>query len=375
MTYGNAVGKFCNGCAISPELANIRKNPWIYTHPRTFKFALLLTFKEEDFKMDGVWLTKGTDRPLVFNCIEMAGVGRCRFIKDILYKYVEHTQNSYKVVPNESRLKHVNYIANLCPKQNLVEDIHVVMCCWKRLEHLEQQIQNMNDQTVARRIHFHLLNNNPDTVEQISKIVSDAGHIYTNIRLHLSHYKNEFYGFQRFLYIRDVLLKYYNIDYVIIIDDDQLFTNDWIEKMVALGKPQTYSPWYGKVWDSNNLDYWNGSYSTISDCRRGLKPNITAFQYGGTCGSILDVSIFRPDSKLWEIPNDLPEGVLIYNIEDLWLSFVIRKYYGWSIQRTFLPEKHTLNTSGSASEGNALFKSLYPQKRVLLNYLICKFGL
>jgi len=376
MTYGNATGSFCkSGKAIPPEWTQVRSNPWIYTHPRTFKVALALAFRQEDFQMDGIWLTKGTDRPVVLTCIELAGFERCKFIEAVLYNYVEHEQNSYKTVPNELRIKQLNYIAGLPPKQKIVEDIHIVMCCWKRLEHLEQQLKNMNEQTVAHRICFHLLNNNPDTVEELNKLVSDMSHIYTNIKVHVSHYKNKFYGFQRFIYVRDVLLKYYNIDYVIIIDDDQIYTHDWVEKMVALRKPQTYSSWYGKVWDASNLDYWTDTHITFKDCYTGAKPDIKELQYGGTGGSILDVSIFRPDSKLWCIPADLPDGVLVYNIEDLWLSFIVRKYYGWSIQRTFLPDKNIINVKGSSAELNSLWKLVYSQKQKFLTYLVDKFGL
>jgi len=376
MTYGNADGKFCdNGRSIPPEWTQIRSNPWIYTHPRTFKIALALTFQETDFQINGVWLTKGTDRPIVLNCIEIAGINRCKFIETVLYNYVEHEQNSYKTVSNESRLRQLHYLTNLPKKKELAEDIHIVMCCWKRIEYLEQQIKNMNDQTVAHRIRFHLLNNNPETIEQMNKLFIDVSHIYTNIKLHLSHYKNEFYGFQRFMYIRDILLKYYNIDYVIIIDDDQIFTNDWVEKMVALKKPQTYSAFYGKLWNTSNLNYWTGTRITFKDCYTGTNPEIKEFHYGGTGGSILDVSIFRSDSKLWDIPKDLPEGVSIYNIEDLWLSFVIRKYYGWSIQRTFLPDKNIINIKGSSAEANSLYKIIYAQKQLLLTYLIGTFGL
>ena len=40
------------------------------------------------------------------------------------------------------------------------DDIHVVMCCWKRIENLEKQIININNQKCTNKINFHLLNNN-----------------------------------------------------------------------------------------------------------------------------------------------------------------------------------------------------------------------
>jgi len=377
MTYGNAVGKFCenNNISIPDEWTNIRTERWIYNHPRTFKLALALTFKEDDFKMDGAWLTKGTDRPLVYNSIEMAGRSRCKFIDSILYNYIEHDQNSYKTVNRDFKLKQINYLSDLSPKDQIVEDVHIVMCCWKRLENLEAQVHNLNDQTIAKRIHFHLLNNNIDTVDTLNTMVADLSQKYTNIKLSVTHYQNNYFGFQRFLYIRDNLIKHYNIDYVIIIDDDQLFQNDWVEKMYAIRAPRTYTCWYGKVWDNDNIDYWRGSLFNMKQCRMHDKSEYTEFHYGATCGCMIDVSIFNETSNLWNVPTDITDNTNVYNIEDLWLSFVVRKIYGWSIKRSFLPEGSTLNVKGSSSEKNALYLLLTEHKQNLLRYLVDKYGL
>ena len=92
------------------------------------------------------------------------------------------------------------------------------------------------------------------------------------------------------------------------------------------------------------------------------------FDYGSTCGAIIDTSIFYQQSKLWDIPNDLPENITIYNIEDLWLSFVIKKYYNWEIKRSFLPEKITLNTNDKCN-AHSLWITLKKEKQKLLEYL------
>jgi len=299
MTYGNATGKFCDSnMAIPSEWSNIRKEQWIYTHPRTFKLALALTFNEVDFKLNGKWLTKGTDRPIVFNCIEMAGKDRTSFIKDMLYTYVEHDNNSYKTIPSLVRKTQIEYVNNLPPKNRTTEDIHIIMCCWKRIESLEAQVACLNGQTVASRIHLHLLNNNTATVAELNALVAKLVDIYTNIKISLSHYDNTYFGFQRFIYVRDILLKTYNIDYVIIIDDDQLFSADWVEKMYNLREPKTYKSWYCKVWTLSNIDYWRGSLVTYTDNKHNYKPDIPEMHYGATCGAIVDVYIFNSISKL-----------------------------------------------------------------------------
>jgi hypothetical protein len=97
--------------------------------------------------------------------------------------------------------------------------------------------------------------------------------------------------------------------------------------------------------------------------------------YGGTGGAIIDVSIFNSVSKLWDVPTELPSDTTVYNLEDLWLSYILRKEYGWNITRTFLPEHLTLNLANSNSEAVALYKLLQKHKIILLEYLVKKYGL
>ena len=112
------------------------------------------------------------------------------------------------------------------------------------------------------------------------------------------------------------------LDYVVIIDDDQFFPNNWLENLWKMKYPQTYACWYGKTW-YHTRDYWNSSIVSYNDLIKNLNKDIKKFHYGGTGGSIIDTSIFNNKSLLWDIPNDLPSKVSIYNIEDLWLSFII----------------------------------------------------
>ena len=374
-TYGNSVGPWCTDIsAIPPEWGNIRKETWLYSHPRTFKVALAMHFKEDDFKFNGKWLTKGTDRPIVYNCIEMAGKQRCAFIRDVLYTYVEHDKNSYKTVDFKSKIQQMEYLRDIRPNEMIIEDIHIVMCYWKRLANLDAQLANLNAQTVATRIHLHILNNNVSIRDALTDKVAELSNVYTNITLTLSHYDNTYFAFQRFIYIRDVLRKKYIADYVIMMDDDQIFAEDWVETLYAMKAPQRYCCWYGKVW-GGNLNYFTGSILESHHCKYGGKPDIVDLHYGGTGGSIIDTSIFMPDTKLWDVPNNLPDGTTAYNIEDLWLSFIIRHEYGWRIQRSFLVDTHVLNTAYSESNANSLWNKLKTQKTVLLHYLVHKYGI
>ena len=108
-----------------------------------------------------------------------------------------------------------------------------------------------------------------------------------------------------------------------------------------------------------------------SSLRNNKNPNVKKCHYVGTAGSLIDVSIFNEKSKLWDIPTDLPKGVTIYNIEDLWLSYICY-HYGYTLKRSFLPESGTLNTKNSSSEKNSLYQLLKKEKQLLFSYLLKK---
>ena len=364
-TYGNAEGKFCAiENAIMPK-GNIRLEKWRYNHPRTFKLFLIQFLQKKDFLYKGNWLTKGTDRPIVYTNLELSGIKRVQYINTVLYDYREHDKCSYKTVNSTYKQEQISYLNHLSPKEPLVEDIHVVMCSWKRVCNLKNILTNLNSQTVKERIHLHILNNNIDECETIKTIIDDFKKSNCVIKITQMNYDNTYAGFQRFIYIKKVLLRRYIIDYVIIIDDDQYFEEDWIERIYAIKKPKHYICWYGKIFSNNNLNYWDPIYGMpyILKDNNNNQP-ILEFHYGATCGCIIDLHIFNDTSKLWNIPNDCP--VSIYNIEDLWLSFVVSYYYGWNIKRSFLPLEEYTNTT---TQENALYLSLKNEKQVLLEYL------
>jgi hypothetical protein len=157
------------------------------------------------------------------------------------------------------------------------------------------------------------------------------------------------------------------------MDDDQTWADDWVESMYALRKPKTYTCWFGRKWTMKNTDYWDGSMIKPYELRQLKRREICDFHYGGTGGSIVDVNIFSRNSKLWEKPTDLPQGTMISNIEDLWLSFILRKEYGWTIPRAYLPDKGLIPEKHSNK--TALWPSMIEPKCKLLVYLITKYGL
>ena len=371
MTYGSFVGKWSEQtCDIDRDAASFdfKRESWRYAHPRTFKNHLASRYRPEDFQdAEGRWLTKCTDRLLVYHALEWSGRDRVAYISTPLYFYREHAQNSYKTVATADKARQMAHIMAQPSKACLESTIHVVMCCWERVHFLPKQLQSLNQQTLSGRLHLHLLNNNVRAISDMERVVGSA-RPQLHFPVTLRHYRNASFGFERFLYVRDHLMRQELLDYVVIVDDDQLFEKDWVERLWNLRTPRTYLAWYCKAWDpSRSLDYWKGSLVTYTQCRRGLAMDkVMNYHYGGSGGSLVDAAIFLATSALFRTSAcALP----VLNIEDLWLSFIMTHCYGWSIRRSnVLP---LIPSEGrEALESVALYKRLRPNKNALLRHLM-----
>jgi glycosyltransferase involved in cell wall biosynthesis len=93
MTYGQYLSypDYARGCSapVSQEYlknGDIRKDPWRYSHLRTFYAGLFKQIKLEDFLYQGEFFKVSCDVAIMFPLIEMARE-HCYFIPDILYIY------------------------------------------------------------------------------------------------------------------------------------------------------------------------------------------------------------------------------------------------------------------------------------------------
>ena len=378
-TFGESTGKFCKASRDAwrkrPKsgVFNVR-DKWMYNHPRTFKAELVHKFHKRDFQQDGteLWLTKCTDRPIVYGMFEHFGVDNVQHIDSPLYYYREHANNTYKLVPSNEKQAQLKAILKRPPLAAAQEDIHVVMCCWKRVDNLQKQFENMNNQTVAKRIVFHLVNNNAENRKLLEQKVKAQHALPTNkLRVVLTHWSNKHNCFERFYYIRDHLVNK-GVHFVIIIDDDQRFVNDWVERLYKKRTPKRFVTWYGRKWTVPiPPSYWKGSEVIHSDCINHTKAHVKYFQYGGPGGCIIDTQVFSKGSDLWKLPN-LPKGLSVFTMDDLWLSYVTTHKYKWTIERSFLPEASTFNDDSVHSYQQSLWPQLKTQKTQFLHYLIDK---
>ncbi len=242
---------------------------------------------------------------------------------------------------------------------------HIILVCWKRLDFLRLQLNNLNRQVGSKDIHLHILNNNSSAKDKIEQIVYQDKNS-RKFKITLRHYDNSHCCFERFYYIRDVLLVEYNVEYAIIIDDDQQFSNDWVENMWDKRREKRFLCWYGKVWKPGKYRYWRDSTIAYRDCLNNGQANICKFHYGGPGGSIIDCSICDPSSILWNFPDNMAENLNIYQLDDLWLSYIVRAK-GWQIRRSYLP---IIPLKSENNDKISLMSQLKVEKQRFLSFLI-----
>ena len=346
------------------------KDKWCYNHPRSFKLFLLDILHKKHFQRDdeNTWLTKATDRPIVYAMFEYFGKKKITHIPHNIYYYRIYENNSFNRVP---RSQQQIQLKEVCARQytqlTYSEKIHIVLCCWKRQQFLKTQLNNMNAQTIAHKIKFHLVNNNEENIDFINTLIEEQLKEEDNkLSFGISHHKNINNCFERFYYIREHLVPL-GVQYVLIIDDDQIFAENWVEKMYAMRKPKTLITWYGRRWNTNMpLYYWKDSIVSNQDLIHNKKPSVKTFQYGGPGGCIIDTNIFSKYSILWNFSLTTHN---VLKMDDLWLSYIIYKY-NWSIQRSFMPQKYSFNTSSKESDKQSLWHGLIKEKHDFLQYLI-----
>lgn len=200
-------------------------------------------------------------------------------------------------------------------------DIHIFMCSWKRLYNLPILIKCLEQQTCDNKIILNIWNNNIDNIQELDNFIS------SKIQLNIHHSDKNYYAFGRFMHIKQ-LKDSYNIKFAVIIDDDELFSTDYIQKLWDLREQNTFVTWYGSI--LNGRSYWDRSIINMNDIKQNLKQYITEYEYGGPGGCIIDTSIVD-DEDFMNINSD-------YLIaDDIWLSYYCRSILNWKIRRSFMP--------------------------------------
>jgi len=357
-TYGSYEGRWSDQIVDLPpsirnglEKFNPREQTWLYGHPRTFKVHLLDHITEHDFQFsDGNWLTKGTDRGFVYRMLELAGPDRIGYISKHIYKYeYSKVSSTLALVSPEHRAAQINHtMRTMEPSAPLNLDLHVVLLLWKRIYLLENQLKWLQDQTGlgGRRIHLHLVNNNPDERRMVDKIVENFKmslyrfakpmfhqlRRYSLMKITIKHRNGTTYhNFERFIYVYE-LRNEVPLDEVVFLDDDQYWHPTFLSSLIKEHRPKGMTTWYGKIFVNtpSGADYWNPTL-TMADIVEAKKwPDVSSFKYGGTGGSIFDTNLWLLDSQLMRPYKDLSKWA---KIDDLWSSYVLDALLGWQMRR------------------------------------------
>ena len=212
------------------------------------------------------------------------------------------------------------------------------MCTWRRPEYFRQTLQCLQIQRGVR-IELHVWNNNPEIADRLEQDAATSP-----IAVTFRHSDSNIGGFGRFYLARELAPRH---PYVVFVDDDQLFGPHTIATLRNEARPRTASGW----WAYRFLlppSYW---------LRVPVRPGKRA-QYLGTCGMVIDTSIFA-DDRVFECPDRF------WFVEDVWLSYVATHLHRWSLRKSranlwFIPD--TRNQ----------FAGLIREKHEMLRYLTAR---
>ena len=120
--------------------------------------------------------------------------------------------------------------------------------------------------------------------------------------------------------------------------------------------------WFGRAfYRTKKLDYWKSKIKT--ECLDDPTHNCIPFDYAGTGGCSVDARVFLIDT-IFKCPKKFR------CVEDLWLSFIIRKICDRPLIRTYIPP---LLDMFKDTESTALYSTIKPLKTEFLE-LCSRFG-
>jgi hypothetical protein len=224
-------------------------------------------------------------------------------------------------------------------------ELKIVMCTWNRKENMTKTITCLNIQTY-KNFTLYIWNNNKKYRGFIEKEIYKAR---PKFNVYIYHSDENIGGIGRF-YMTTELLKKENFEYVIFIDDDQIFDSNLIENFRTRAQKKYSFNWYGRLFTKGKPYIFRNKETDKKALADG-----THLHYGGTGGMIIDTSIFN-DQNLYK---KFPHKYLF--VEDLWLSFYAQKFHRYN----FIKINQNIQIIQDKKDQCS---SLWDQKNDLLNY-------
>ena len=244
-------------------------------------------------------------------------------------------------------------------RRNLItldETIHVLLATYERNANIKEVLTMLQTQTF-KNIHLHILDNNVDSnIQHELDIILKEFIDKLQITIHRPGWNSHCFG--RITCIREMMDKYL-MEYVVIFDDDQIFDINWIENMVRDRRPLSTLGWYGKTFKT--CDYWNSTL-TYWAIQNKKWPHIKEFTYFGPGGCILDINLFLFN----EIYDYKKYSEDILAIDDIWLSFVFKKYLNIQFNRNMI---HPIKCIDWRDHTKMTWANIKDKKKNLLTHL------
>jgi glycosyltransferase involved in cell wall biosynthesis len=215
----------------------------------------------------------------------------------------------------------------------------IVMCTWQRLAKLPQTLDLLAQQT-DQNFTFYIWNNNVEIASDVERYVTQA-----TLPVNVRHSEANIGGFGRFYYAHELRTQGY--PYVIFIDDDQIFDTDMVKNFRTEACPDIFTGWWAWHFVAHG-SYW---------LRRRVKRTGEAAHYVGTCGMIMDTTLFEHEDFFTDCPEKYRLG-----IEDLWLSYYAHHILGWHLSKSKVKFKAQLDSHGAVLQA-------WDKKTAFLNYL------
>jgi hypothetical protein len=329
---------------------------WRYGPPYTFKTHLLKHLSSKDFLVassDRSWDRPTADHGFFNRLLEISGVRRVAFTPGPLY---ESTGTADYLLTAAQLVE----IKALPPSEPLELPIHVVLVCWDRLILLKDQLVWLREQQLRRKIHLHLVNNNPAIQADIETIVADFRQTQPNMDVTVVHNKENWHAFSRFVYVRE-LRRREPLDDVAFVDDDQYWPPNFIASLLDLHQPKGIVTWYGKTFAERNTDTGLGDFWVSSlrwtDILKINETRTQTFTYAGPGGAVLDANLWLLDQQLFRLTSDLKA---YFEFDDVWISYILDSLLGWEIRRMATPLPVDIANCNRTILQQALFPLLPP---------------
>jgi hypothetical protein len=202
----------------------------------------------------------------------------------------------------------------------------VVMCLYKRVNLLKNTIECLNKQK-DKNFCLYIWNNSPTTESDLINMINQYRPKF-NVFGYTS--DENVGGIGRF-YLTRQINKEKHIKYVIFVDDDELFEDNFISYLRSVAKEKCSWNYYGKKFIKGcpyiYLDK-NGAYDDKLNDKNKVHVNYgETYDYGGTGGMIIDSSLFDDDEFYYSFPK---EYILV---EDLWMSFYGNLFKGYNFYK------------------------------------------